>query len=127
MYCLIDEIHDTPLQAMFLPISNDAKIEKISRYMIEHPAVQMRLKDWAVMVCMSERNLTRHFKVKTQLSIDQWRKRLHIVLALKYLAEGKSVKNVANELGYDSDSTFIVMFKKMMGMTPKHYIQQFLS
>ncbi len=51
--------------------------------------------------------------------------RLHVVLALQWLIEGDSVHQVAMKLAYDSDTSFILMFKKVMGTSPKKYILQF--
>lgn len=42
----------------------------------------------------------------------------------KWLAYNKSVTSVAIDLGYDSVSAFINMFKKTLGDTPKRYFNQ---
>jgi AraC-like DNA-binding protein len=41
--------------------------------------------------------------------------------ALRLLAEGQAVTSVALEVGYQSTSAFISMFKKAMGSTPLRY------
>jgi AraC-like DNA-binding protein len=45
-------------------------------------------------------------------------------MALQWLTDGDSVHQVAMKLGYDSDSSFIVMFKKIMHLSPKSYMRQ---
>lgn len=56
------------------------------------------------------------------LSFGRWRRQLHLVIALRELAGGATVQGVAGELGYESTTAFIVMFKKVLGTTPSRYI-----
>jgi AraC-like DNA-binding protein len=44
--------------------------------------------------------------------------------ALKRLGMKESVTTVAIELGYDSPSAFISMFKKALGKTPGQYFSE---
>ncbi|MEZ2694691.1 helix-turn-helix domain-containing protein, partial [Hafnia alvei] len=41
--------------------------------------------------------------------------------ALPLLAQGKTVQEVALEVGYSSSSAFIVMFQQISGTTPERY------
>ena len=40
------------------------------------------------------------------------------------LAEGQSVTEVALELGYETPSAFIAMFRRALGVTPGQYFNQ---
>jgi AraC-like DNA-binding protein len=46
---------------------------------------------------------------------------LRLLHALRLLAAGESVTNVALESGYDSPSAFISMFRRELGTTPSRY------
>ncbi|CAI9401481.1 HTH-type transcriptional regulator NimR [Pleomorphomonas sp. T1.2MG-36] len=46
------------------------------------------------------------------------------VRALETLAEGQAVTVVALDLGYDSVSAFIALFKRTLGVTPSAYFQR---
>ena len=46
---------------------------------------------------------------------------MRLLAALERLATGVSVTNVALDLGYDSPSAFIAMFRRALGSTPKRY------
>lgn len=124
IHCLLDEIKNAPVQALNLPIPKDIRLKKITTTLIEQPELHHSLATWAKLICMSERNFTRLFKNETGLSVQQWRRQLHVLLALQWLSEGWSVHQIAEKLAYDSDSSFIVMFKKMMGISPKRYLEQ---
>lgn len=67
------------------------------------------------------RTLTRHFRMETGMSFIQWRQQIRILEALKLLGMQEAVTTVAIELGYDSPSAFISMFKKALGKTPGQY------
>ncbi len=43
--------------------------------------------------------------------------------AVARLAEGQAVAAVAYDLGYDSPSAFIAMFRRSLGATPGHYLK----
>jgi AraC-like DNA-binding protein len=46
---------------------------------------------------------------------------LHLIVALHQLASGATVQQVAGNLGYDSVTAFITMFKKALGKPPAQY------
>ncbi|TCM67810.1 AraC-like DNA-binding protein [Acinetobacter calcoaceticus] len=123
MRCLMDEILGAPKQSFYLPMPQDPRLKKITDAMLRHPEQNYALAEWAQLCCMSERSMTRAFHAATRLSINQWRKKLHVILALQWLSEGDTVQRIAHRLSYDSDTSFIMMFKKMMLMSPKRYMK----
>ncbi len=70
---------------------------------------------------MSERSLARLVQKETGLSFGRWRQQLHLLVALRLLAGGATVQQVSGDLGYESVSAFITMFKKALGMPPARY------
>jgi AraC-like DNA-binding protein len=61
-----------------------------------------------------------------RLSFDRWRQQLHTILALKWLSLEASVQSVAIDLGYESESSFVVMFRKALRTSPARYMMQWL-
>ena len=55
------------------------------------------------------------------MAFGQWRQQVRILEALKQLAMHEPVTTLAIELGYESPSAFISMFKKALGKTPGQY------
>lgn len=70
---------------------------------------------------MSERSLARLMVAETGLSFGRWRQQFHLIVALRELASGASVQNVSIDLGYESVTAFITMFRKALGQTPGRY------
>jgi AraC-like DNA-binding protein len=56
------------------------------------------------------------------MTFGAWRQRLRLVRAVERLAEGAAVTDLALDLGYDSPSAFIAMFRRELGTTPGRYL-----
>jgi AraC-like DNA-binding protein len=71
----------------------------------------------------SRRTMERLFRAETGMSLGQWQRRQTLLHALRLLASGENVSGVAGELGYNSASAFIAMFRRELGQTPKRYFE----
>ena len=58
------------------------------------------------------------------MSFRSWRQQRRLLRALELLATGRSVTDVALELGYDNASAFIAMFRRCLGTTPARYLRE---
>jgi AraC-like DNA-binding protein len=118
---LLDELSLMPRESLKLPVSTHHKIVAITEALTADPHDRRTLGEWAAHVAMSERSLTRLMIEETGLTFGQWRRQLHLVIALRELASGATVQRVSGDLGYESPTAFIVMFKKALGTTPARY------
>jgi AraC-like DNA-binding protein len=80
------------------------------------------LAEWARRVALSESSLARLVVRETGLTFGRWRQQLHLIVAIRELASGASVQQVSAELGYESVTAFITMFKKALGKPPAKYL-----
>jgi AraC-like DNA-binding protein len=117
---LIQTLKVAPLE---LPIPRDARLQRIFQALTENPADNCSLEQWGRKVGAASRTLARIFQSNTRMSFRQWRQQIRILEALKRLAGNHSVTAVALDLGYDSPSAFIAMFRKAMGTTPGKYFK----
>lgn len=60
--------------------------------------------------------------VGSAVGFNRYRRQLQVLVAIRLLVTGMSVQNTAWELGYDSVTAFITMFKKTPGTTPGQYL-----
>jgi len=67
------------------------------------------------------RTLERRFLAETGMSLGQWRRHAMFLEALRLLAQGKPVKQVATETGYSSASAFVAAFSQTFRTTPGRY------
>lgn len=118
---MLDELALMPRERLELPVSDNPKIALIAAALLANPSDRRTLGQWAEHVAVSERSLKRLMTQETGLSFGRWRRQLHLVIALRELANGASVQQVAGDLGYESTTAFIVMFRKALGTTPSRY------
>lgn len=117
----LDELAAMPADGLELPVSSHPKIAMIAAALAAEPGDRRTLVDWAGHLAMSERSLKRLMVKETGLSFGRWRRQLHLIVALRELAGGAAVQKVSSDLGYESATAFIVMFKKAFGTTPARY------
>jgi len=118
---LLDELTEMKTEQLHLPISEDPKLRHIANALTVDPADRSTAAEWGTRVAMSERTLTRLVLRETGMSFGRWRQQLHIIIALQRLSAGALVQRVAEDLGYESVSAFITMFKKALGKPPARY------
>ena len=70
------------------------------------------------------RTLARLFDRELGMSFRAWRQQRRLLASLEMLAGGQPVTSVALDLGYDSPSAFIAMFKRALGKSPTAYLSE---
>lgn len=118
---LIEELETMPVKHFFLPTSEEPRIQKISAILFDNPSDRRTIAEWARLIAMSERSLARLIKHETGMTFGRWRQQLHLLIAMRELSSGRNVQNVAGQLGYESVTAFICMFKKAVGTSPGKY------
>lgn len=119
---LLDQLCAMPAEEISLPMPGDNRLRQVSRAMMRDPSDRRTQEEWARHLGMSERTLNRLCTSQTGLSFGRWRRQLHMLVALRELSGGATVQQVAYDLGYESPSAFITMFKKTFGKPPATYI-----
>lgn len=121
---LLDELRAAPLEPLHLPMPKDRRLRRLVDTLIDDPSLRFTIEEWGARVGASNRTLTRLFQRETGMSFIRWRQQLHIGLTLQRLASGQSVTTIALDLGYESTSAFIAMFRRMLGTTPARYFAE---
>ena len=124
---LLDELATVSIEKHRLPMPTDARLRRLVDGMTAEPASRATMKTWARRIGVGERTLNRLLVEETGLSFGRWRQQLHIILALQKLSRGAAVQNVALELGYESASSFVTMFRKALGTSPARYMASRLA
>lgn len=118
---LIDQVSLSPTAALHLPLPNSKPLINVVTRLQADLSNNQPIGYWAKEVNMSERTLARKFIEETGITFGQWRQQARLFEALTRLAQGESISNFAQDLGYQSQSAFINMFKKALGTTPAQY------
>jgi AraC-like DNA-binding protein len=82
-----------------------------------------RLADWARVAAASPRTLERRFRRETGMSFGAWRQQARLLRALELLAAGEPVTATALQVGFETPSAFIALFRRALGTTPGRYFR----
>jgi AraC-like DNA-binding protein len=118
---LIDQLRVLSTVPLQLPQPADARACKVAALLDANPGEKLSLRKIATQAGASPRTIERLFRVETNMTFAKWRERLRLLRALRLLAAGEAVTNVALDLGYASPSAFIAMFRRAFGTTPSRY------
>jgi AraC-like DNA-binding protein len=124
MQVLLDELRLAEETLLHLPMARDERLLRVINALMAHPDDGRDLEAWGVLAGASGRTLARLFVKETGLTFGVWRTRLHLQEAIKRLDRGEQVTRIAFDLGYQSLSAFIDMFRREMGVSPRRYGRQ---
>ena len=57
------------------------------------------------------------------MTFGAWRQQARLLRGLEILAGGESVTSAALQVGFETPSAFIAMFRRAMGTTPARYFR----
>jgi len=118
----LDELALIQPSETFLPTTNHERLQKVVDLLLNDVASKNTIDYYAEISFMSTRTLSRLFIKELGMNFSDWRTRLKLLEAIKRLGEKQSIKEIAFNLGYETTSAFIYMFKKHLGKTPSNYI-----
>lgn len=121
LHVLLDQLQYTQYVPSYLPHTDHSNLKRILNYLHENPADQSALSELAQQINTTERTLARLAQKQLGMSLNEWRQRLKVMKAMSMLSEGKTVENIALDLGYANASAFIAMFKRWMEITPDQF------
>ncbi len=117
-----DELRRLKPEPLHLPLPADPRLAAVTDALIDDPGDRRDLADWAQGAGASARTLARLFQRETGMTFGAWRQRRRLQAAIERLAAGDAVTTVALDLGYESPSAFITMFRRSLGETPGRYL-----
>jgi AraC-like DNA-binding protein len=121
---LLDELAGASVEKLHLPMPANSRLRAIVQEMTTHPSDRAKVPEWARRIGVGERTLRRILQREIGMSFGRWRQQLHIILALRWLSQGSSVQSVSDDLGYESASSFVTMFRKALGTSPARYMTE---
>lgn len=120
---ILDEIYSLPHEPPGLPMPADIRALRVAHALTANLSDNRRINEWAHWTGASSKTLSRHFIDETGMTFGQWRQQARMMRALEMLTADWSVTSIALELGYETTSAFIAMFKRARGVTPGQYYQ----
>jgi AraC-like DNA-binding protein len=118
---ILDELALSPSRPIRVPLPRDKRLKGLCQALIDAPGDTQTLADWARAVGASERTLARLFERELGMSFGQWRQQVRLAHGASLIARGLPLWQVAQQLGYASQSAFTAMFRKTFGTTPSAF------
>ena len=110
--------------ALTVPVPKEARLLKLYSLLMKEKLFDASLGDLAKQAGASARTIERLTQSELDMRFTDWRKLMRIQLAMVLLSQGRSVTDVALEVGYKSASSFINAFKEQMGTSPKQFLKK---
>jgi len=118
---LTDLLKAAPQEDLALPLPADPRAAAFAGLLAKDPNDPRSLTALARDAGASLRTLQRLFPEETGLTIEAWRRKARLILAMARLAEGASVTSAALDCGYAGAAGFIAAFSSQFGVTPGRY------
>ena len=118
---LLDQLKVAPQASIQVPLPNDAKLGLVCNSLLDEPADNRSLKQWAEEINVSSRTLSRLFRNEVGMSFIEYRQQARLFHSLTLLAQTHPVTTVALECGFTSLSAFNHLFKQSFGVTPGRF------
>ena len=118
---ILDELARAPTRPIRVPLPRDKRLRGLCQALIDKPGDTQTLGDWARLAGASERTLARLFERELGMSFGQWRQQVRLAHGASLIARGLPLWQVAQQLGYASQSAFTAMFRKTFGTTPSAF------
>jgi AraC-like DNA-binding protein len=120
---VVDQLREMTSIPLQLPHPVDSRAMRIVRALATNPGDPRTLGRLSKDCGASKRTIQRLFLEETKMTFGKWRQRFRLLHATELLASGEKVTAAALEVGYQSPSAFISMFRKQLGKTPTHYFK----
>jgi len=120
---MLDELEAAPTAPLHLPMPQDPRATRVAVALRENPSERRPIRDWAKLAGVSERTFERLWSSEVNMTFGRWQKQARLLRALEVLASGKSVMEAALDVGFETPSAFIAMFRSAFGTTPARYFR----
>ncbi|PLX70143.1 MAG: AraC family transcriptional regulator [Denitrovibrio sp.] len=124
---ILDELKQAKVTDIYLPMATDERVMRVIEALMSDPSDKRGLAEWGIVAGASSRTLSRLFVSETGFTFGDWRKRLVLQEAIDRLGSGVDVTTVSIDLGYQSMSAFIQMFRSALGVSPGKYVNNSIS
>lgn len=121
---LLDQVFDTRSLPAQIRLPTDKRARAVAQRAQVDLARVPPLQELVGGCGVSVRTIERLFLHETGLTFGRWLQRVRALHAVGRLVGGISVAQAGMEVGYESTSAFIAMFKRVLGRTPGSYLRE---
>jgi AraC family transcriptional regulator of arabinose operon len=104
-------------------LPRDPRALAVAQSLMSNPARGTAMHALCLRAGASVRTIERAFKREVGMDFESWRRQVRLMKGIELLVGGRSVKEVAYEVGYRQSSAFVQLFRKTMGTTPRAWLR----
>jgi AraC-like DNA-binding protein len=125
------EIVDAYLGATLAPVEvigglPPRRLQKVFSHIKDNVARDLTVSELADVVGMSQYYFSKLFKMSTGTTPHQYVMRQRVERAQEHLRESRTpLAEVATQVGFETQSHFTSVFRRLVGVTPKHYREMY--
>jgi AraC-like DNA-binding protein len=116
------EVSAAQPEPLEVPMPTAPRLLMAAQSVLTSPTAAASLDKLAARAGMSRRSFARHFRRQTGLPYARWKRAVIAQHALQLVAAGHKVSSVALDVGYESVSAFIAMFRRQYGESPHQFL-----
>lgn len=121
MRLIVDDLRESDVLPLHLPVPGDGRIKLICEAITAHPSDTSPASEWAERLKVTPKTVHRLFVKEIGMTFAQWREQAWLLFALRRLANGERIIDVAFDCGYASQSAFTAMFRRHFGRPPSEF------
>ncbi|MDE2201092.1 MAG: helix-turn-helix transcriptional regulator [Burkholderiaceae bacterium] len=121
---ILDELRRSAPLPLDLPMPADKRLRALCERVMADPGTPLTFDALAQGVGASTRTLARRFKEELGVSFSQWRQQAVLASAIPLMSRGMPLAQVAQTLGYSSQSAFSAMFRRAFGQSPSAFLHR---
>jgi len=121
---IVSQLQNASPVLMRLTLPRDSRALAVAQAFIAKQAQAPLLHALCRDAGVSVRTIQRTFRRDVGMSFEVWRRQVRLMKAIELLVEGKSLKEIASEVGYRQPSALIELFRQTFGTTPKAWISR---
>jgi len=110
-----------------LPMPTDGRALALAEAVLANPAASRNMQAQCREIGLSVRTMQRIFHREVATDFETWRRQVRLMKAVEMLVAGRRIKEVAFAVGYRQASTFVSVFRRGFGLTPKTWISTLQS
>jgi AraC-like DNA-binding protein/mannose-6-phosphate isomerase-like protein (cupin superfamily) len=123
MGLVLDEIRIMAVQPLNAPLPTHPELAATCTTLLRDPGKMTSIDDLAAELAMSRSTFTRRFRAETGTSFGKWLQHARFLHALRQIADGVPITQVALDAGYASPSAFSAAFRRVLGHPPSRYFR----
>jgi AraC-like DNA-binding protein len=100
-------------------LPQDERALAVAHVVIGDPGIGKSLAELCAAAGLSVRTLERTFRREVGMDFESWRRQVRLMRAVELLVAGRSIKEAAFQVGYQSPTALGILFRQTFGKAPR--------